>query len=124
MYEIVSRRKDVKVYIVHDDFMSYDTRKHYDLILMNPPFSEADSHLLKAIQMQEVCGGKVLCICNAETLLNPYSAKRKVLMNKLHSLDAKVNFVDNAFVSAERKTDVRVALIYVDIPEVKHESDI
>lgn len=124
MYEIVSRRKDVKLHIVHDDFMSYDTRKHYDLILMNPPFSEADSHLLKAIQMQEVCGGKVLCICNAETLLNPYSAKRKVLMNKLHSLDAKVNFVDDAFVSAERKTDVRVALIYVDIPEVKHESDI
>lgn len=124
MYEISSRRKDVKVHIVHDDFMTYDTRKNYDLILMNPPFSDADSHLLKAIQMQEVCGGKILCICNAETLLNPYSAKRKVLMNKLHSLDAKLQFVDGAFECAERKTNVRVALIYVDIPEVKHESDI
>lgn len=124
MYEITSRRKDVKVHIVHDNFMTYDTRKNYDLILMNPPFSDADSHLLKAIQMQEVCGGKILCICNAETLLNPYSAKRKVLMNKLHSLDAKLQFVDGAFECAERKTNVRVALIYVDIPEVKHESDI
>lgn len=125
MYEIVSRRKDVKVHIVHDDFMTYDTRKHYDLILMNPPFSETDSHLLKAIQMQEVCGGKILCICNAETLLNPYSAKRKMLMNKIHSLDTKLKFVDGAFATnAERKTNVRVALIYINIPEVKHESDI
>jgi len=29
--------------VVHDDFLSFATRKRYDLILMNPPFSEGGS---------------------------------------------------------------------------------
>ena len=36
-------------YVVHDDFLTFDTCKRYDLILMNPPFDDADAHLLKAI---------------------------------------------------------------------------
>jgi len=30
--------------VVHDDFLTYYTRKRYDLILMNPPFSNGDLH--------------------------------------------------------------------------------
>ncbi|MGE4354619.1 MAG: hypothetical protein AB7D36_11120, partial [Oscillospiraceae bacterium] len=35
--------------VVHDDFLSYNTRKCYDVILMNPPFAEGDKHLIKAL---------------------------------------------------------------------------
>ena len=53
--------------VVHDDFLSFVTRKRYDLILMNPPFSEGDLHLLHAIDLCEN-GGQIACILNAETL--------------------------------------------------------
>ena len=39
---------------------------------MNPPFSEGDKHLLKAINIMKN-GGQIVCILNAETIKNPYS---------------------------------------------------
>ena len=35
--------------VIFDDFLSFNTYKKYDLIIMNPPFSCGDKHLLKAI---------------------------------------------------------------------------
>ena len=122
--EVKERSTYVHVKIVHNDFMTFASKKHYDLILMNPPFANGDEHLMKAIQMQQENGGKILCILNAETLLNLYSNKRKFLMNTLNDLGAKIQFVDNGFSDAERQTDVRVALIYIDIPEPEHHSEI
>lgn len=122
--EVKERSTYVHVKIVHNDFMTFASKKHYDLILMNPPFANGDEHLMKAIQMQSENGGKILCILNAETLLNLYSNKRKFLMNTLNDLGAKIQFIDNGFSDAERQTDVRVALIYIDIPEPEHHSEI
>lgn len=39
--------------VVGDDFLTYSTMKQYDLIVMNPPFSNGDAHLLKALKMQQ-----------------------------------------------------------------------
>lgn len=43
---------NIDVHCVNDDFLTYRTYKHYDLILMNPPFANGDEHLLRAIEMQ------------------------------------------------------------------------
>lgn len=117
-------RRAINFRIVHDDFLTCDTRKAYHLIVMNPPFSNGDAHLLKAIQMQERYGGMIRCILNAETLLNPYTNQRKVLKKKLEQYEAEVSFHDNAFSHAERKTDARIAIIKINIPVPKHDSTI
>ena len=57
-YEL-SRLKHTDVHIIHDDFLTFDSRKSYDLILMNPPFANGDEHLLKAIEMQSRSGGDI-----------------------------------------------------------------
>lgn len=103
---------------VFDDFLKFETFKKYDLILMNPPFSEGDKHLLKALEMMQN-GGQVVCLLNAETLKNPYSNRRKELLQKLEQLDAEIKYLDGAFTEAERQTTVEFALIYVDIPARK-----
>ena len=121
-YEI-SRLKHTDVHIVHDDFLTFDSRKSYSLILMNPPFSNGDEHLLKAIQMQSRSGGEIRCILNAETLRNPYTNRRKYLMKKLLELNADVTFHTEAFSDAERKTDVDIAIVKLDITEPKHDSE-
>lgn len=112
------------VRIVHDDFGTFESRKQYGLIVMNPPFKDGDAHLLKAIEMQRQHGGEVRCILNAETLRNPYTNRRKILRQTLLDLEADVQFIDGAFSDAERATDVSVALIRVKIPEIKRESAI
>ena len=43
--------------VVHDDFLTFESRKRYSLIVMNPPFADGDAHLLKAIELQQRDGG-------------------------------------------------------------------
>lgn len=114
----------VDVHIVHDDFLTYDSRARYSLIVMNPPFANGDEHLIKAIQMQKRYGGELRCILNAETINNPYTARRQLLMTLLNELGAEITYQDNAFSQADRKTDVSVAIIKISIPQAKEESDI
>lgn len=101
--------------LIYDDFLNFETYKKYDLVMMNPPFSEGDKHLLKALELMKN-GGQVVCLLNAETLKNPYSNSRKELVQKLKELDAKIKYFEGEFLNAERVTNVEVALIYVDIP--------
>ena len=109
--------------LVHDDFLSFATAHRYDLIVMNPPFSAGAKHLLKAISLMEH-GGQIVCLLNAETIRNPYTNERKVLANLLAEYNARIEFVRNGFSKAERKTDVEVAIVYLDIPKKRNASSI
>ena len=114
--------KDKGYRLVYNDFLTYDTMKEYDLIVMNPPFSQGSKHLLKALEMQEKSGGGIVCLLNAETLKNDYSNERKDLNRKLLQYNASIEYLQESFTGAERSTSVEVALIKVDIPKVKKES--
>ena len=104
--------------IVGDDFLTFNTYKSYDLIIMNPPFENGDKHLLKAISLFEKSGGgQIICLLNAETLKNPYSVYRKDLQNKLESLGAEIEFLKDEFKEADRKTDVEIALVNIYKPK-------
>ena len=110
------KRTAIECRIVHDNFLSFNSRKRYSLIVMNPPFSNGDEHLLHAINLQSRHGGQIRCVLNAETILNPYTNRRKILQAKLEELRADISFIDGAFSDGESKTDVRVAIIKIDIP--------
>lgn len=111
--------KDYRV--IYNDFLSFRTSKHYDLIIMNPPFDNGDKHLLKAIRLQEH-GGGIVCLLNAETIRNPYTNTRKELKTLLDKYEASIEFIENAFVNSERSTAVEVALIKINIPKEEKES--
>lgn len=117
-------RYRANLHIVHDDFLSFQSRKNYDLIVMNPPFADGDAHLLKAIEIQRRSGGMIRCILNAETIRNPYTNRRRILAGELQELDAEIKYVESAFSDSERKTEVEVALITINIPAPKRESTI
>lgn len=108
--------------VVHDDFLTYDTLKQYDLIVMNPPFSDGCKHLLRALEMQAKTGGQIVCLLNAETLKNPFNNDRITLQRELTEYNADVDFLSDEFIDAERKTAVETALIYINIPKVEKES--
>ena len=114
--------KGKNFYVVHNDFLTYDTFKEYDLIIMNPPFSNGCKHLLKALEMQRRNGGAVVCILNAETLRNPCTNDRQDLQRKLTDYNAKIEFMQDSFLDAERKTAVEIALVKVQLPKVQRRS--
>ena len=124
----LSRERDMlnrlNLHIIHDDFHTFQSRKHYDLVAMNPPFADGDAHLLKAIELQRRSGGMIRCILNAETIRNPYTNRRRFLVKKLQELEAEIKYVEGAFSDSERRTDVEVALISINIPALKRESTI
>ena len=107
--------------IVDSDFLQFAGPDKYDLIIGNPPFDNGDMHLLKAIDI--MYNGEIIFLLNAETLKNPYSNTRKLLVRKLDELSADIEYIQDAFVNAERKTKVEIAIVYINI-ENKIENDI
>lgn len=112
--ELQATLKGKEYKVIHDDFLTFETYQRYELIIMNPPFSEGDKHLLKAIDIQKR-GGEIVCLLNAETLKNPYSNIRKHLINLLDEYNAEIEYLEGEFENAERKTNVEIALVYIDI---------
>lgn len=111
------------LHVVHDDFLTFRSFKQYDLCIMNPPFDSGDEHLLHALSLMER-GGQIVCLLNAETIRNPYTNRRKILLQQLHEHNARIEFIENAFRHAQRPTDVEIALVYVNIPKKEIPSDI
>lgn len=101
--------------VVFNNFLKFETLKKYDLILMNPPFSAGDKHLLKALELMQD-GGQIVCILNAETLRDAGTNTRRELLMKLEEYDAQVEYLNQAFTNALRPTEVEIAVIYLDIP--------
>ncbi len=108
--------KDKGFRIVHDDFLTFHTYKHYDLIFMNPPFSVGARHLLKAIEVQSLTGGGIICILNAATIKNAYTRERQELAQNLEHYKAEIKYYENAFGVAENPTDVECVVVKMIVP--------
>jgi len=97
--------------ILNDDFLGFTGQGYYfDLIVMNPPFSQGARHLLHAWDILQE--GQVLCLLNAETIRNPYTEERQLLA-KLIADHGEIQFFPRAFSDAERSTEVDVALVHL-----------
>lgn len=96
--------------VVGYDFLTYAGVSYYDAIIMNPPFSEGAKHLLKAFSFLH--HGEIVCLLNEDTLKNPYTEERRDLA-KIIAEFGDVEYLDDCFSTAERKTDVRVAMVYL-----------
>jgi len=99
---------DKRYNVIDTDFLQHTPDFNYDLIIMNPPFDEGVDHLLHAWDIQE--SGDIVCLLNEETINNPYSEKRK-LLKKIIEDNGTVEFLGNCFSDAERKTEVKTALV-------------
>jgi hypothetical protein len=98
--------------VIDSDFLAYNGLEQFDLIIANFPFSDGDKHLHKALDV--LFSGQIVCLLNAETIKNPFSNSRKDLVSKLNKLNASIEYIENAFLDADRKTGVEVALIYIE----------
>lgn len=97
--------------VVGDDFLEYNSDMHFDYILMNPPFSNGDEHLLHAWDILHT--GEIICLLNTATFQNPHTKRRKQLL-ELIAENGEVWHLGKAFDTAERKTNVDVSMVVLN----------
>jgi hypothetical protein len=108
--ELCAILRDKGYSVVGNDFLDYNGVSYYSAILMNPPFSNGDKHLLKAWDFLH--DGEIVCLLNEETIKNPYSVDRKRLLDIINK-NGNVEYIGDCFSTAERKTNVNIAMVYL-----------
>lgn len=96
--------------VVGYDWLTHSGVCYFDAVLMNPPFSNGDEHLLAAWDFMH--DGEIVCLLNEETILNPHTERRKRLAAIIEA-HGDVEFLGDCFSKAERKTSVNVAMVYL-----------
>lgn len=99
--------------VVDGDFMQFDGAPMYSHCLMNPPFKNAVDHVIKAFNL--LIHGELVAIVNAETIKNPCSKKKQLLVDWIAEYGS-VEFIESAFTEPDtlRRTQVEVALIHLE----------
>ena len=98
------------------DFLKYSGDMPISCIVMNPPFSCGDSHVLHAYNIVEP-QGQVVALVNSETLRNPCTRTRRQLLNLIEQVGGTVEELGACFKGSERPTDVEVSIIRLQKPE-------
>lgn len=108
--------KNKSVFLKYDFFdVTPSMVSHIDVIVMNPPFSNANKHIVHAYQIAPE-GCEIIALCNYETVSgqqNRYSELSKLISN----YGVSENLGD-CFLKAERKTGVEVGLVKLYKPVV------
>lgn len=109
-----------KCKIMGKDFLTAKSEdvSHVDLIVMNPPFSNAEKHIVHAFEIAPE-GCEILTLCNLETISKSYRHER---INAILRDYGNYENLGSCFDNAERKTSVEVALVKLYKPVVNDET--
>lgn len=112
-----------KCTLIAKDFMSVnsDQISHIDYIIMNPPFSADEKHILHAFEIAPA-GCKIITLCNLETV-NNRSYKARERMVQLVEQYGSWRDLGDCFAEAERRTKVEVALVRLQKPAASYEQE-
>lgn len=111
-------------YLTDDVFkLTKEDISHVNVIVANPPFSNADKHILHLYDIMPD-GCELLSLCNWETLNNVHSVHRSKLSTIISDYGYKENF-GQCFSAddVERKTDVVVGFVHIFKPAKNDENE-
>lgn len=105
-----------KCHLIGEDFFSCKPEQvsHINLIVMNPPFSNADKHIKHAWEIAPE-GCEIIALCNWETIAKEYLHRELSIIIRDYGTSENLG---DCFSTAERKTGVEVGLIKLYKPIV------
>ncbi len=103
-----------KCKVIADDFLTVKSEdvSHIDFIIMNPPFSADEKHILHAWDIAPE-GCPIIALCNIQTVKNQYYSRRRSLGAIIEDYGSYEDLED-CFSDAKRKTKVHVALVKLE----------
>lgn len=120
--EINSKLRSIiekKCVVIADDFLTVtsDMISHVDMVVMNPPFSREEDHILHAYEIAPN-GCEIISLCNSSMLDRIYYRNEKrEKIKELIELYGDKEPLGYVFSTAERKTDVKVSVIRLHKPK-------
>lgn len=108
--------------LIGNDFLNDECYYKPYLIIMNPPFSNGDEHLLRAWELV-ANEGVIRCVLNAQTYDNPYSEKRKLLKSIIDTNGAIIAR-GHWFTAAQRQTNVECIVVELIKPKQVEDYDL
>lgn len=113
---------DKKCRFLKDNFLEVSSVEvsHIDMIVMNPPFSKQEDHILHAYEIAPD-GCEIISLCNYKSDLysdyNPYRTEKNQKILDLIEKYGNIEDFGDCFSNAERKTNVRVGCIKIYKPK-------
>lgn len=114
---------NTKCKVIADDFLTVisDQVSHIDMIVMNPPFSKCEQHILHAFEIAPAgCG--IISLCNSAMVDNKYSNIRHQVADIIE-INGSYEELGDCFSTAERKTNVKVSLLRLKKPGTNYNSE-
>ncbi|MEZ7496455.1 DUF4942 domain-containing protein [Leeuwenhoekiella aequorea] len=111
-----------KCKVIGEDFLQCKPEQisHVHYIIMNPPFSNADRHILKAYEVAPE-GCQIIALCNWETINTAYTRKRVQLEKLIENYGSATN-LGPVFSEAERTTGIDIGLIKLIKPVISDQT--
>lgn len=105
--------------LIGNDWLKIEAEavSHVDFIVMNPPFSADEAHIIHAWEIAPP-GCEIVALCNWNTCNSMYSRAQCQLNNLIDSYGSK-ECLKNAFSNAERRTNVDIGLVRLTKPGVR-----
>lgn len=105
-----------KCRLIGDDFLKLEAHEisHIDMIVMNPPFSADERHIIHAFEIAPE-GCIIISLCNTQTLENNHYSYRRQLAAIVRDHGYSEDLGD-CFSDAERKTGVDVSVVRLTKP--------
>jgi len=112
-----------KCNVIEDDFLNLTSDKisHIDMIVMNPPFSKCEQHILHAFEIAPA-GCEIISLCNSSMVDNRYSRIRHAVADIIET-NGSYEELGDCFSTAERKTGVKVSLLRLKKPGTNYNSE-
>lgn len=114
--EEIRKISGTKCHIIEHDFLKVKSEQisHVDYIIMNPPFSADESHILHAWNIAPD-GCTIISLCNHKTIYNDFSQRRRELTTLIKEY-GQWESMDKAFTGSERSTQVEIDKITLKKP--------
>lgn len=106
--------------IIGNNFLDVQSTdiSHIQMIVMNPPFSQQEKHILHAWEIAPA-GCEIISLCNASLLERKQT--KQLTIQELVTKFGKYETYGESFTDAERKTDVAIACIWLNKPKNDHD---
>jgi len=112
----LSKMLSGKCHIICSDFLELTSEyvSHVDFIIMNPPFSYQEKHILHAWDIAPA-GCQIISLCNNSMLDNRYSRTRTQISDLVDMNGSSESF-GKCFDTSERQTNVEIGCILLHKP--------
>lgn len=107
-----------------DDFLQVQAEavSHINLIVMNPPFSADEKHILHAWEIAPE-GCQIIALCNAYTYEKSWHSNHRQQLKQLTNEHGFFQNIGNVFSDAERETEAEIGLINLFKPNTGEDTE-